>query len=166
MALYLRKKLDNKAEIAVWHVTETEEELMNITSVPTDELEEIMLFRSESQRRQKLAVRALINEVFEEKMYLNHHDNGKPYLENSVTNISITHTENYVAIIISDNDELGIDIESLDRNFAAVEKRHFPRMRSRILTTTRRTSSSPSIGVQRRQSSRECHRTEWILRSR
>ena len=123
MALYLRKKLDNKAEIAVWHVTETEEELMNITSVPTDELEEIMLFRSESQRRQKLAVRALINEVFEEKMYLNHHDNGKPYLENSVTNISITHTENYVAIIISDNDELGIDIESLDRNFAAVEKK-------------------------------------------
>ena len=66
MALYLRKKLDNKAEIAVWQVTETEEELMNITSVPTDELEEISLFRSESQRRQKLAVRALINEVFEE----------------------------------------------------------------------------------------------------
>ena len=60
MALYLRKRLDNKAEIAVWHVTETEEELMNITSVPTDELEEIMLFRSESQRRQKLAVRAQI----------------------------------------------------------------------------------------------------------
>ena len=48
MALYLRKKLDNKAEIAVWHVTESEQELMNITSVPTDELEEIMLFRSES----------------------------------------------------------------------------------------------------------------------
>ena len=39
MALYLRKRLDNKAEIAVWQVTETEEELMNITSVPTDELE-------------------------------------------------------------------------------------------------------------------------------
>ena len=123
MALYLRKRLDNKAEIAVWQITETEEELMNITSVPTDELEEIMLFRSESQRRQKLAVRALINEVFEEKMYLNHHDNGKPYLENCATTISITHTEKYVAIIIHDDEEVGIDIESLDRNFAAVEKK-------------------------------------------
>ena len=51
MALYLRKKLDNKAEIAVWQVTETEEELMAITSVPTDELEEIQLFRSASHRR-------------------------------------------------------------------------------------------------------------------
>ena len=123
MALYLRKKLDNKAEIAVWQVTETEQELMNITSVPTDELEEISLFRNESHRRQKLAVRALINEVFEEKMYLNHHDNGKPYLENCATNISITHTDKYVAIIIHDDEEVGIDVESLDRDFAVVEKK-------------------------------------------
>ena len=123
MALYLRKKLDNKAEIAVWHVTESEEELLSLTSVPNDELEEISLFRSESQRRQKLAVRALINEVFEEKMYLNHHDNGQPYLENCATNISITHTENYVAIIIHDDEEVGIDVESLDRDFSVVEKK-------------------------------------------
>ena len=123
MALYLRKRLDNKAEIAVWHVTETEEVLKSITSVPTDEMEEISLFRSESQRRQKLAVRALINEVFEEKMYLNHHDNGQPYLENCATNISITHTENYVAIIIHDDEEVGIDVESLDRDFSVVEKK-------------------------------------------
>ena len=123
MALYLRKKLDNKAEIAVWQVTEKEDELIKLSSVPTDEMEEISLFRNENQRRQKLAVRALLNEVFEDKMYLNHHDNGKPYLENCVTNISITHTDKYVAIIISDDDELGIDIESLDRNFAPVEQK-------------------------------------------
>ena len=123
MALYLRKKLDSKAEIAVWHVTETEEELIRLSSVPTDEMEEISLFRNENQRRQKLAVRALINELFDEKMYLNHHDNGKPYLENCATNISITHTENYVAIITHEEEEVGIDIESLERDFSAVEKK-------------------------------------------
>ena len=123
MALYLRKKLDNKAEIAVWQVTETEEELLNITSVPNDELEEISLFRNESQRKQKLAVRALINEMFEEKMYLNHHDNGKPYLENCATNISITHTDRYVAVITHEEEEVGIDIESLERDFSAVEQK-------------------------------------------
>ena len=104
-------------------MTETEEELLKLSSVPTDEMEEISLFRNESHRKQKLAVRALLNEVFEEKMYLNHHDNGKPYLENCVTNISITHTDKYVAIIIHDEEELGIDIESLDRNFATVEQK-------------------------------------------
>ena len=123
MALYLRKKLDNKAEIAVWQITESEDELKKLSSVPTDEMEEISLFRNENHRKQKLAVRALLNEVFEEKMYLNHHDNGKPYLENCVTNISITHTDKYVALIIHDEEELGIDIESLDRNFAPVEQK-------------------------------------------
>ena len=123
MGLYLRKKLENKAEISVWQITETEQELIEMCSVPTDEMEEISLIRSESLRKQKLAVRALLNEVFEEKVYLSHHDNGKPYLENCVTNISITHTEKYVAIITHDEDDLGIDIESLDRDFSADEKK-------------------------------------------
>ncbi|MDY4481429.1 MAG: 4'-phosphopantetheinyl transferase superfamily protein, partial [Candidatus Cryptobacteroides sp.] len=123
MALYFKKELDNGAEIAVWQITETEDELKALSSVPSDEMEEISLFGSESQRKQKLAVRALINELFDEKMYLDHHDNGKPYLENCATNISITHTEKYVAVIIHDEDDLGIDIESLDRDFSAVEQK-------------------------------------------
>ena len=61
MGLYLRKTLDNKAEVSVWQITETEEELKNLCSVPADEMEEISLIRSESQRKQKLAVRALLN---------------------------------------------------------------------------------------------------------
>jgi len=123
MGLYLRKTLDNGAEISVWKITETEQELKNLSSVPTDEMEEISLIRSETLRKQKLAVRALLNTVFEEKMYLNHHDNGKPFLENCITNISITHTEKYVAVITDDDEELGIDMESLDRDFSAVEKK-------------------------------------------
>ncbi len=96
---------------------------MDLSSVPTDEMEEISLVRSENLRKQKLAVRALLNEVFEEKVYLNHHDNGKPYLENCVTNISITHTDKYVAIITHDDEDVGIDMESMDRDFSAVEKK-------------------------------------------
>lgn len=123
MALYLKKELENGAELAVWQITETEDELQTLSSVPTDEMEEINLYGNESQRKQRLAVRALINELFDEKMYLDHHDNGKPYLENCATNISITHTDKYVAVIIHDEDDLGIDIESLDRDFSSVEKK-------------------------------------------
>ncbi len=121
MALYLKKTLENKAQIAVWQITETEEELIALSSVPSDEMEEISLIQSESLRKQKLAVRALLNEVFDEKVYLSHHDNGMPFLENCVTNISITHTNRYVAIITHDENDLGIDCESLDRDFSAVE---------------------------------------------
>ena len=64
MGLYLRKTLDNKAEIAVWQITETEEQLKALSSTPNDELEEISFIKSESLRKQKLAVRALLNEIF------------------------------------------------------------------------------------------------------
>ena len=67
MGLYLRKTLENKAEIGVWQITETEKELIDMSSVPSDEMEEISLIRNESLRKQKLAVRALLNEMFEEK---------------------------------------------------------------------------------------------------
>ena len=123
MPLYLKKELEDKTLIGVWQVTESEEELKAMSSIPSDELEEISFIRSESLRRQKLAVRALLDVLFEEKVYLSHHDNGKPYIENCVTNISITHTEKYVAVILNDNEDVGIDIESLSRDFSSVEKK-------------------------------------------
>jgi len=125
MGLLLTKDLDDDPHLrlGIWKVTETESELRALTSIPSDEMEEISYIKSESLRKQKLAVRALLDVLFEEKVYLSHHDNGKPYIENNATNISITHTDKYVAIILSDNDEVGIDCESLDRDFSAVEKK-------------------------------------------
>lgn len=125
MALFLTKDLDDDAHsrLGVWHITESEAELKALSSIPSDELEEISFIKSESLRKQKLAVRALLDAMFEEKVYLSHHDNGKPYIENNATNISITHTDKYVAVILNDLDDVGIDCESLDRDFSAVEKK-------------------------------------------
>ena len=125
MALYLIKDLDDDyhSRVGVWQITESEEELKALASVPSDELEEISYIKNESLRKQKLAVRCLLDALFEEKVYLSHHDNGKPYIENSAMNISITHTNRYVAVILNPTDEVGIDCESLDRDFSAVRKK-------------------------------------------
>ncbi len=123
MGLYLKKELENEAEIGVWEITETEEELKELSATPTDEMEEISFIRSESMRKQRLAVRALLNTMFDEKVYLSHHDNGKPYIENNSINISITHTDRFVAVILHESEDVGIDIESLDRDFSVVEKK-------------------------------------------
>ena len=125
MALLLTKDLDDDghSRLGVWHITESESELRELTSIPSDEMEEISFIKSESLRKQKLAVRALLDCMFDEKVYLSHHDNGKPYIENNAVNISITHTDRYVAVILDDLDDVGIDCESLDRDFSAVEKK-------------------------------------------
>ena len=43
--------------------------------------------------------------------------------EKLAMNISITHTNRYVAVILNPTDEVGIDCESLDRDFSAVRKK-------------------------------------------
>ena len=58
-----------------------------------------------------------------EDFSLKYGENGKPYLENMATNISITHTNEYVAVILHEEEEVGIDIECQDRDFSAVEKK-------------------------------------------
>lgn len=123
MGLYFRKEFKNGAEISVWEVTESEEELLQIISIPSDELEEILMLRNQVRRREKLAVRALLNTIFEEKVYLGHHDNGAPFIQNNLTHISITHTNRFVAIITHPTEDVGIDIESIERDFSAVEKK-------------------------------------------
>ncbi len=127
MALFLTKDLDDPAHsrVGVWKISESEAELRAMTSIPSDELEEISYIKNESVRKQRLAVRALLDALFEEKVYLSHHDNGKPYIENNAINISITHTDKYVAVILNDDDEVGVDCESLDRDFSPVAERVF-----------------------------------------
>lgn len=123
MGLILNRELENGAIISLWEIVETEEELLLLSSVPSEELEELQLIRNPARRKEKLAVRALLNEIFEDKLYLGHHDNGRPFLQNSVIEISISHTSRFACILTHPEESVGIDIELLSRNFTAVEKK-------------------------------------------
>ena len=90
---------------------------------PSDKLEELQKTSSPARRKEKLAVRALLNVMFPEKLYLGHHDNGKPYLQNCAVEISISHCARFAAIISHPEESVGIDIESLGRDFSAVERK-------------------------------------------
>ncbi len=124
MGLYTKKQLDNGANIYIWEITETEDQLRDLCHpIPNDEYEELLLLRSETRRKEKLAVRALLNEIFPEKVYLSHHDNGQPFIPNNLVQISISHTQRFVAIITHPEEDVGIDIECVRRDFSAVEKK-------------------------------------------
>ena len=91
---------ENGAEICVWEISEDEDELRRLCApIPSDELEELQIISSPARRKEKLAVRALLNVMFPEKLYLGHHDNGKPYLQNCAVEISISHCARFAAII-------------------------------------------------------------------
>lgn len=110
------------AEIFFWHIKENSNELSNVIADNG-----ILLacaeekFKSESRRREWLAVRALLHSTQYKGDTILYHDNGKPYFAGSNKHISISHTNEYVAIAISDY-PIGIDIETISRNALAVVK--------------------------------------------
>ncbi|MDR2449169.1 MAG: 4'-phosphopantetheinyl transferase superfamily protein [Prevotellaceae bacterium] len=109
--------------VAVWKIEEPEEELRQLCAIPHNELEEMNYISSPQRRIERLAVRVLLNKVLGEKVYLGYHDNGRPFLQNNVANISITHTQRFAAIVYNPLLDVGVDMESLARNFTAVEQK-------------------------------------------
>lgn len=123
MGVFLRKEFDNDSELLIWEITESEEQLRGLSSVPNEELEEIDFIRSQSRRKEKLAIRALLDVKFMDKVYLGHHDNGKPFIQNNVVEISISHTSSFAALYTHPVECVGVDIECVNRDFSKVASR-------------------------------------------
>lgn len=106
----LRKWKFNGAVCGIWKVTETAEELRSSLTEKSF-TQDFFNFKSPARQLEYLAVRALLRELLGKECRVLHHESGKPYLENSLCRISISHTKGFVAVIIHPEKEVGIDIE-------------------------------------------------------
>lgn len=106
----LRKWEFNGASCGIWRVTETAEEL-RFSLTEKSFTQDFFNFKSPARQLEYLAVRALLRELLGKECRILHHESGKPYLENSLSRISISHTKGFVAVIIHPEKEVGIDIE-------------------------------------------------------
>lgn len=80
-------------------------------------------FGAESRRREVLAWRRLVRRELGDKCQISHDEYGAPKVDVPATNISVSHSKEYVALVISDN-PCAIDIESTERDFCKVTSRY------------------------------------------
>jgi 4'-phosphopantetheinyl transferase EntD len=123
MPLYSIEKVAGEGFLALWEITETQDELINSSAIPDDELETILKYPSARRRLEQLAVRALLNRCFTKKHYLGYEENNRPYLKNYPGDISISHADKFVCILVHESKYAGIDIEGRGRNFVPVENK-------------------------------------------
>ena len=100
-----------KCTVAIWQITESEEELMAPLCDGEVLLEEARgRFKAPSRRLEWLSVRRLKHElgVTSPIAYL---PSGRPYLKDDAHHISISHTRGYAAVAISELNPIGLDIE-------------------------------------------------------
>ena len=100
--------------VGFWKLTETADELYSIASdfISTDELSVYQSFKNDRRRREWLATRILLKEMLGIYPGIDYDSNGAPHLKGDAhINISVSHTDGMVAVAMSDNFRVGIDIE-------------------------------------------------------
>jgi len=109
MPIILRQSIEEEGELALWKVTESTEELLDILK-KHKVYADVPFFRNPARLAQWLAVRVLFSELGV-KQRIVYDELGKPHLEGEGKYVSISHSSDYVAIIVHSRCKVGIDIE-------------------------------------------------------
>jgi phosphopantetheinyl transferase len=98
----LRKIIDDHTLYAIWKISESVEELRSAINLREGEEHLYRSFVAESRQKQWLAYRILIRELLKpDEIPVEYDVSGKPYLAGSDFHISVTHTDELAAVIIS-----------------------------------------------------------------
>ncbi|MFD0990277.1 4'-phosphopantetheinyl transferase family protein [Mariniflexile jejuense] len=109
MPLYKTITPNSQTTVKIWKITESFDVLMEEVDLKPKSLERVLGMKSELHQRGFLSVRCLLKAFGYDDVDLHYDENGKPYLKDG-KHISITHSFNFSAVIISDS-KIGIDIE-------------------------------------------------------
>jgi 4'-phosphopantetheinyl transferase len=109
MPLHKTIVLNPSTRIFVWEITESYQELFEAVVLNESNLNRLNCMKSEMHQRAFLSVRKLFQEVGYTDFDLYYDEFGKPHLYDG-KHISITHSHQFSAIILSD-EVVGIDIE-------------------------------------------------------
>jgi len=109
MPLYKTIAPNSQTTVKVWKITESYKDLMKKVSLKPVALERVLGMKSELHQRGFLSVRHLLQEFGYSDSDLFYDENGKPHLKDG-KQISITHSFNFSAVIVSDL-IVGIDVE-------------------------------------------------------
>ena len=108
----------NEAELIIWRMDETLEELLEMSQHHYDH--EIENISNEVRKKERIISRFLLETLVGRKVEVKYADSGKPFCDG--VHFSISHTRNFVSVIVS-NKPVGVDIEyKSDRIFRITEK--------------------------------------------
>lgn len=109
--------------IGVWELKETADDLLKICKLNLSDTARLETFKAEKRRKEFLASRLLLQTLLPQCPEIIYQEKSrKPSLKNSSLNISISHSADLAAIILSEK-SIGIDIEQLSRNIDKVVTR-------------------------------------------
>jgi 4'-phosphopantetheinyl transferase len=115
MAIAYKKQIDDNTEFALWKIEEKADELYNQLQLNDDEKAFVEQISHGKRHLHWLGTRVLLRKLLKTDEYIDCRvdEHGKPYLVDLPYHISLSHSFDYAAVMISKTRPVGIDIEQI-----------------------------------------------------
>jgi 4'-phosphopantetheinyl transferase len=123
MPIVYNKNIDEHSVLAIWKIEETEAELLAGLQLKQHELDIISSFNNGKRLVHWLSTRLLLRTMLNTKEYIDcqFDEDGKPYLVNLDYHISLSHSYDYAAVMISKDFAVGVDIELIKHKIKSIK---------------------------------------------
>ncbi|SDP95411.1 4'-phosphopantetheinyl transferase superfamily protein [Mucilaginibacter sp. OK268] len=115
MAIAYRQRIDDDTEFALWRIEEEADDLYKQLQLDEDEKAYVEKLSNGKRHLHWLGTRVLLRKMLHTDEYIDCKvdAHGKPYLVNLPYHISLSHSFDYAAVMISKTHKVGIDIEMI-----------------------------------------------------
>ena len=120
MGCITKHYLNEFSILGVWKIEEDLNTLLELVFLDNDEKKKYKSFSSNSRKLEFLSVRALLSELIGRDAKIVYNKNNKPFLNDGSRFISISHSHKLTSILLSTNEKVGIDLEYMSSNIAAL----------------------------------------------
>ena len=125
MPLTFLENINTDTAIGLWKITESPEDLMARLQLKEHELKLLSSLSKEKRNLHWLATRVLLRKMLNTNQYIDCQadENGKPILINHPHHISLSHSYEYAAVMVSETKKVGIDIEIIKEKIERVKNK-------------------------------------------
>jgi phosphopantetheinyl transferase len=120
MALVFKEHIAMGTLLGVWKKEEELELLHAVFPLRSEEIADFKKISNVTRQKEWLTTRVLLTEMLQKRRIISYSEHGKPFINESNLNLSISHSRNFVAIIISSQYYPGVDIEQVSERVANV----------------------------------------------
>ena len=115
MGVIYRKDIEEGCRLGIWEITESFDDLRSRLSLETEEVRKLEGYRNQGRQLEWLSVRTLANELAGTNTRIVYTEDRKPYLLDSSSHISISHSKDFTAIMLSKFKRVGVDLEHMSQ---------------------------------------------------
>jgi 4'-phosphopantetheinyl transferase len=120
VGVFLKTEILPDCHLGVWEITEDFDSLYSMVNLVDVEQVKLDSFKNISRKIEWLSVRALVKTMIGKDTRILYNSENKPFVRGNTHNISISHSNNLTAVLISKDKRVGIDLEYMSGKIGKV----------------------------------------------